>query len=117
MKRDEKKTKPAPLLRSSRNLDPQVRVLGGPPKVDATQDVPEFDYSTYTQMLGLNGIPVERPSDVAPAWEQALAADGPTVIDARVDPAFAAAPPHLTNEQAVNFTRSLLSGIRKLAPW
>ncbi|MFY1692473.1 thiamine pyrophosphate-binding protein [Plantactinospora sp. WMMB782] len=47
-------------------------------------DVP---YAGWARLLGLHGIWVDRPEQVGPAWEEALAADRPTLIEAVVDPA------------------------------
>ena len=50
----------------------EQRVMTGDPKLDASQVLPAFDYAAYARLLGLEGIRVERPEDVGPAWEQAL---------------------------------------------
>jgi acetolactate synthase-1/2/3 large subunit len=46
---------------------------------------PEFD--TIAEAFGATGIAVEDDDEVAPAVEAALAHDGPTVVDVRIDPA------------------------------
>src|SRR5205814_50225 len=58
----------------------EQRVLEGDPKFAASQDLPDFPYADYAKLLGLNGIRLSHPEDVAPAWDLALAADRPTVI-------------------------------------
>lgn len=88
----------------------ELRAMGGFPKVEATQNLPEVNFAKYADLLGLKGIRVETPDQVAPAWEEALRADRPVVIDAVVDPNVVSMPPHVTYEQARNFAKSLLSG-------
>ena len=47
---------------------------------------------------------------MGPAWEEALAADRPFVIDAVVDPDVPTLPPHITFDQAKSMTMALLKG-------
>ena len=61
-------------------------------------------------MLGLKGIRVDRPEQVGPAWDAALAADRPTVIDAVTDPNVPTLPPHITVSQATSYAKALLKG-------
>ena len=46
----------------------------------------------------------------AAAWDEALAADRPFVIEAVTDPNVPPLPPHISLEQAKAFTSSLLKG-------
>src|SRR3954462_4099045 len=59
----------------------EQRILAGDPKFDASQNLPAFPYAKYAVLLGLTGIEVERPEQIAPALDRALAADRPVVID------------------------------------
>jgi pyruvate dehydrogenase (quinone) len=88
----------------------EQRVLVGDPKFVGSQQLPAFDYAGYAQMLGLGGLRMLQPSDVVPAWEQALAADRPVVIDAHTDPEVPPLPPHITLKQAKNYVQSLIKG-------
>jgi len=88
----------------------ELRAMGGFPRIEETQDVPPFDYAGYARMLGLGGIRVERPEDLGPAWDEALSADRPVLIDALVDPDVPSLPPHVTASQAKNFARALARG-------
>lgn len=88
----------------------ELRAMGGFPKVEATQNIPQLNYARYAELLGLGGIRVERPEQVGPAWDAALSADRPVVIDAVVDPNMASLPPHITYAQAKSFTKALLKG-------
>jgi pyruvate dehydrogenase (quinone) len=86
----------------------EMRAMEGDPKYDASQDLPDFPYAKYAEMLGLAGIFVDSPSGVEGAWDYALAADRPCVIEAYTDPNVPPLPPHITLEQARAFASSLL---------
>jgi pyruvate dehydrogenase (quinone) len=86
----------------------EERVLAGDPKFKASQELPEFNYAAFASSIGLRGIRVEDPSRVGAAWDEALSADRPCVLDFRTDPEVPPLPPHITFEQAKNFVTSLL---------
>jgi len=88
----------------------EMRAISGNPKYAASQDIPDFPYARYAEMLGLKGIRIETPEAIGPAWDAALAADCPVVIEAYVDPDVPMLPPHLTAEEAKAFTAALLKG-------
>jgi len=88
----------------------ELRALGGSPKVAVTQDLPDIDYAAQAELLGLRGLTMDRPDTVASVWAQALSADRPVVIDAKVDPNVVALPPHATFEQTKNFFMALAKG-------
>ncbi len=88
----------------------EQRVMEGDPKYAASQDVPRFDYAAYAELLGLGGIRVERPDQIAPAWDAAFRAARPTVIDVHADPDVPPIPPHVSMKQAKDYVRALLKG-------
>jgi pyruvate dehydrogenase (quinone) len=88
----------------------EMRVESGDPKLEASQDVPDFPYAAYAEALGLAGVRVERPDQVGRAWDDALRADRPVVIDAVTDPEVPPLPPHITLQQAKALTSALLGG-------
>jgi pyruvate dehydrogenase (quinone) len=88
----------------------EMRIESGDPKFDASQQLPDFPYAKYAESLGLVGIRVDRPEDVGPAWDAALSADRPVVIEAYTDPNVAIIPPHISFEQARNLTKALAKG-------
>lgn len=88
----------------------ELRALGGSPKVAATQDLPDIDYAAQAALLGLKGLTVARPGDVARAWDEALSADRPVVIDVKADPNVIALPPHASLEQTRNLFLALARG-------
>ncbi len=88
----------------------ELRAMADSPKVSETQDVPAFSYAAYARQLGLGGITVSAPEQVGPAWDEALAADRPVVIDAHVDPDVPTLPPHITLSQVKSYSEALLKG-------
>ncbi len=78
----------------------EQRALEGDPRYPATQDIPDFPYATYAELLGLAGVRVERPEDVGGAWEEVLSADRPALLEAVTDPSVPPLPPHITLKQA-----------------
>ncbi|MFI7429964.1 thiamine pyrophosphate-binding protein [Micromonospora sp. NPDC049836] len=54
---------------------------------------PDVPYAGWARLLGLHGVRVDRPELVGPAWDEVLAADRPSVLEAVVDPAVALDPP------------------------
>jgi pyruvate dehydrogenase (quinone) len=88
----------------------EMRIESGNPKYEASQNLPAFNYARYADQIGLNGIRVERPEDVGPAWDRAFASDRPVVFDAVVDPNISQLPPHITLAQAHNLFSALAKG-------
>jgi pyruvate dehydrogenase (quinone) len=88
----------------------EQRAMIGDIRFPTTQDLPDVPYAQWAELLGLQGIRIERPEDVGPAWEQALAADRPCVIDAVVDPNVPPLPPHINSEQAKAMMQAVLKG-------
>ena len=85
----------------------EQRASEGDPRFDLAQDVPPFDYAGYARLLGLRGLRVEGGAVVGSAWDEALSADRPTLLEAVVDPATPLLPPKLTDEQAGNLAAGL----------
>jgi pyruvate dehydrogenase (quinone) len=88
----------------------EQRILAGDPRFNLSQTVPEFAYARYGEMLGLIGIRVDKTEDIGPAWEQALAANRPVVLEAITDPEVPILPPHITFAQAEKFMESMAKG-------
>ena len=88
----------------------EQRAMEGDPRYDASQDLPDFPYARYAELIGLKGIRVDDPDEIGPAWDEALAADRPCVLEAITDPAVPPLPPHITFEQATHFAQSVLRG-------
>jgi pyruvate dehydrogenase (quinone) len=88
----------------------EMRAMEGAPKFTESQVLPDVDYAAFAASLGLLAINVDKPDEVGPAWDQALAADRPTVLDVRCDPNIPPIPPHATFEQAKDAARAMLKG-------
>jgi len=88
----------------------EQRAMAGDPKLSASQDLPDFPYARYAESLGLRGVRVDRPEQIAPAWAAAFSADRPVVVEAVTDPEVPPLPPHITFKQAAALGSSLLKG-------
>ena len=88
----------------------EQRVMAGDPKYPCSQNVPDFAFSRYAELLGLRGIRVETPDRIGPAWDEALSSDRPVVYEAVTDPEVPTLPPHITFEQAKKFMESMVAG-------
>jgi pyruvate dehydrogenase (quinone) len=88
----------------------EQRVLAGDPKNPATQTVPYVPAAEFARMLGFEGIKVDRAVDVARAWDRALSADGPVLLEFVTDPQIPPLPPHVRYDMAKMTTKGLLSG-------
>jgi pyruvate dehydrogenase (quinone) len=88
----------------------EQRVMVGDAKLEASQNLPEFPYAGYAQLLGLTAVRVDRPEDVGPAWDRVLAADGPALLEVVTDPDVPPLPPHIRLEQAKGMAQSIFKG-------
>ena len=88
----------------------EQRALEGDPKFEASQDIPDFPYARYAELVGLKGVRVESPEEIAAAWDEVLAADRPAVLEAVTDPEVPPLPPHISFEQARHFVLSVARG-------
>jgi pyruvate dehydrogenase (quinone) len=88
----------------------EQRAMEGDPRYDASQDIPDFPYARYAELIGLKGIRVDDPDEVGAAWDEAFAADRPVVLEAITDPSVPPLPPHITFAQATHFAQAVLGG-------
>lgn len=88
----------------------EQRVMGGDPKFQGSQDVPDFPYAEYGRLLGLEGISVDKPEQIPDALDRAMAANRPVIFEAATDPSVPPLPPHITLEQAKAFMSSIIEG-------
>ena len=88
----------------------EQRVMAGFPKFETTQDVPNVPYHRIAELIGLRGIYVDDPERVGAAWDEALAAGVPTVIEVKTDPEVPPLPPHITFEEAKKFIGTIRQG-------
>ena len=85
----------------------EQRVMGGDPRFADSQWLPEFSYADYGRLLGLEGIRVDSPEEVGPAWDRALAAAKPVVLEMVTDPEMPPLPPHIPAKQVGTYVRAL----------
>jgi pyruvate dehydrogenase (quinone) len=88
----------------------EQRVLAGDPMYPASQQIPDFPAARYAELVGLHGIRVERPDDLAGAWEEVFSVGKPAVLEAVVDPEIPPLPPHVTGEQMKMLTKAMVKG-------
>ncbi|TKA93225.1 thiamine pyrophosphate-requiring protein [Halopseudomonas bauzanensis] len=88
----------------------EQRAMQGDPKFEASQNIPNVPYHRFAESIGLKGIYVDREDAVAAAWEEALVADRPVVIEFKTDPDVPPLPPHIKLEQAKAYAQTLLQG-------
>jgi len=86
----------------------EQRVMTGDPKLEASQVLPDFAYAEYARLLGLHAARVDLPEDVGPAWDAALAAGRPALLEVVTDPEVPPPPPHIRLEQAKGLSKALL---------
>jgi pyruvate dehydrogenase (quinone) len=88
----------------------EQRVMEGDPKFPGSQWLPDFQYARYAELCGLKGIFCDNPNDLRGAWEEALQADRPCVLEVKTDPDIPPLPPHITFEQAKMMSEAMLKG-------
>jgi pyruvate dehydrogenase (quinone) len=88
----------------------EERVQAGDPRWEASQALPDVPYAEFARLIGLHGLRVDEPERVGPAWDEALSADRPVVLDMVTDPNVPPLPPHITLEQARGLMGAMLGG-------
>jgi pyruvate dehydrogenase (quinone) len=90
----------------------EQRAMEGDPKYEASQVLPDFPYARYAELVGLHGIRVDKPDEVGGAWDEALTADRPVLLEAITDPEVPPLPPHITFEEARFYMKAIAGGDR-----
>lgn len=88
----------------------EQRIMEGDIRFRASQELPDFPYAAFAESIGLRGIRVEKPDELPNVWQSAFSSDRPVVVEAVTDPDTPPLPPHITLEQAANFTGAVLRG-------
>ena len=91
----------------------EQRATEGDPRAAISQFVPAFPYAEYAELLGLVGVRIDAPQSVGAAWDAALAADRPVLLEMVTDPNVPPAPPHLTGKQLKAYGAALVKGDRE----
>ncbi|OAP20898.1 putative thiamine pyrophosphate-containing protein YdaP [Amycolatopsis sp. M39] len=84
--------------------------MGGASKFEESPSLPDVDYVGFALFLGLTAITVDKPDQLAAAWETALSGGKPAVLDVRCDPEVPPIPPHATFEQMKSAAQPVLKG-------
>lgn len=88
----------------------ELRAMGDAPQFTPSQRLPDFPYAGFAESIGMLGIRVEEPGDVRGAWQRALAADRPCLVEFVTDPTVPPIPPHATLEQMESMAKALAKG-------
>jgi pyruvate dehydrogenase (quinone) len=81
----------------------EERIQLGEGKTESTQSIPDFPYAKYAELLGLKGIFCRDPRSIGAAWDEALSADRPVILEFYTDPNVPPLPPHITLKDAEHF--------------
>lgn len=86
----------------------EQRAMGGDPRFDASQLLPACPYADFARLLGLEGIRVDKAENIANAWERAMSADRPVLLEMVTDPEVPPLPPHIEAKQARAYVQALM---------
>lgn len=85
----------------------EQRALAGDPEFAAAQEVIDFPYARYAELLGFRGIRVTDAMHLGAAWQEAFESDRPVLLEVLTDPDVPPLPPHISFEQARNLLGAL----------
>ncbi|NHD19497.1 MULTISPECIES: thiamine pyrophosphate-requiring protein [unclassified Actinopolyspora] len=88
----------------------EQRAMGGERKFPGSQDIPDVPYAEWARLLGFTGIRCDSPDEIGSAWDRALRAEGPVVLEAVVDSEVPPVPPHIKSTQAQKVAQALREG-------
>jgi pyruvate dehydrogenase (quinone) len=88
----------------------EQRMMEGDPKLETTQVIPDFNYAAYATSIGFLGIRIDSSTQVTEAWEQALKANRPVLIEAITDPDVSPFPDHVLMKKAQKLAASVVKG-------
>ncbi|HKC62704.1 MAG TPA: thiamine pyrophosphate-dependent enzyme [Pyrinomonadaceae bacterium] len=69
-----------------------------------------IDFAAYARACGAGGFTIEKPEEAASILREALAHDGPAIVQAVVDPNEPPLPGNITMTQALHFAEALVRG-------
>jgi pyruvate dehydrogenase (quinone) len=89
----------------------EQRVLAGDPRNPATQQIPDFPYARYAELVGFKGLRCEDGDQLAGMWREALSTtDRPVILEVVVDREFPPLPPHIKLQQAHKMAKAIAGG-------
>jgi pyruvate dehydrogenase (quinone) len=86
------------------------QIILGYPEYAVRRREPVADFAAWARACGGYGAKVARPGDLRDAVQEALAFDGPAIVDCDVNPDEPPMPGKVTYEQAKAFTQAFLRG-------
>jgi pyruvate dehydrogenase (quinone) len=88
----------------------EMRAMSGAPQFVPSQRLPDFSHADFAERLGLAGSRVDEPGQVEDAWDWALNANRPCVLEFVTDPTVPPIPPHANRDQMQSMVSALLKG-------
>ncbi|GGL20082.1 thiamine pyrophosphate-requiring protein [Nocardia jinanensis] len=88
----------------------ELRSMGGAPKFEESQTLPDVSYADIARSMGLDSITIDSPDRLGAAWDSALQADRPVLLDVHCDPDVPPIPPHATWDQLKDTAEAVLRG-------
>jgi pyruvate dehydrogenase (quinone) len=88
----------------------EQRVMEGAPKFEDSQELPDFHFAAYAQLLDFEGIRISNPDEIESALQKGIAAKKPVLLEFMTDPNVAPLPPHISMKQAKDFMVSMVKG-------
>jgi pyruvate dehydrogenase (quinone) len=85
----------------------QIVFLGNP---EYGVELHNPDFAKFAEACGGVGFTVERPEEIRPALQQALASNRPAIVEVIVDPYEPPMPAKISAEQALHFAEALAKG-------
>jgi pyruvate dehydrogenase (quinone) len=73
-------------------------------------DLQPIDFARFAEACGAGGFTIEDPKDAETVLKQALAHDGPAVVQAVVDPNEPPLPGNINSKQALHFAEAIVRG-------
>jgi pyruvate dehydrogenase (quinone) len=88
----------------------EQRAMAGDPKFPGSQSIPDAPYAEWARLLGLEGIRCDDPKKIGEAWDKALSAGKPCVLEVVVDREIPPIPPHIKKMQAKKVAKAMKKG-------
>jgi pyruvate dehydrogenase (quinone) len=85
----------------------QMVFLGNP---EYGCELQPIDFAAFARACGAVGLATDKPDQIGAVLDEALATDGPILVEATVDPFTPPMPPKVTVDQAAKFAESLAKG-------
>jgi pyruvate dehydrogenase (quinone) len=88
----------------------EQRALGGYPKFEDSQSIPDVSFASFARSIGLEGYRIEKPGQIEDTLDRAFALDRPVVVEALGDANVPILPPHMSAKQIKSFFKALIKG-------